>query len=129
MPNPTRQAQLREELCGASTVRYLEGRYDPHGRYSIAPILPPASAWEGGSHSVNCALVFSSPEGGFAELTGTATGGKEVLRIDGNPPPDRPKRRPLREHQAPPAPEAAPDAPEAADAAPPAPPAPEEVPQ
>ena len=241
MPNPTRQAQLREELCGASTVRYLEGRYDPHGRYSIAPILPPASAWEagdrtmlcglqetdragepilttgrvaeqdqartfepgecvaidganslsvvdcaaahqmeitrkvdlapvfpegtpsvedqdkhlgdvctkaahdylgseenlyqislqpfwttqqpaawdGGSHSVNCALVFSSPEGGFAELTGTATGGKEVLRIDGNPPPDRPKRRPLREHQAPPAPEAAP----------PAPPAPEEVPQ
>lgn len=239
MPNPTRQAQLREELCGASTVRYLEGRYDPNGRYSIAPILPPASAWEagdrtmlcglqetnregepilttgrvaeedqartfapgecvaidgadslsvvdcaaphqmeitskvdlapvfpdatpsveaqdthlkdvctqaahhylgseenlyqislqpfwttqqpdaweGGSHSVNCALVFSSPHGGFAELTGTATGGKEALLIDGTPPPDRPKRRPLREQQAPPAPAEPPAAP-AEEAAP-----------
>lgn len=240
MPNPTRQAQLREELCGASTLRYLEGKYDPNGRYSIAPILPPAAAWEagdrtmlcglqetnrageqllttgrvaeedqartfapgecvaidgannatvvdcgqphqmeitskvdlapvfpdgtpsvedqdkylgdacteaahtylgseenlyqislqpfwttqqpasweGGSHSVNCALVFSSPDGGFSELTGSATGGREALLIDGTPPPERPQRRPLRENQTPaassapasPAPEAAPEA-------------------
>lgn len=221
MPNQTRQAQLREELCGAATLRYLNGQYDPNGRYSIAPILPPAAAWasgdrtmlcglqetnragdpilttgrvieqdqarvfdpgqcvavdgaanatlidcaephhleitsrvnlapvfadhtpsveeqdnylrdvcttagqdylgaeenlyqvalqpfwttqtpaawEGGSRSVNCALVFSNPEGQFSTLTGSATGGREILRIDGNPPPERPERRPLREEQ------------------------------
>ncbi|MDK8244772.1 septum formation family protein [Corynebacterium sp. UMB10321] len=221
MPNQTRQAQLREELCGGATLRYLNGAFDPNGRYSIAPILPPAaawedgdrtmlcglqetdrdgtpilttgrvseqdqartfnpgecvaidgtsslssvdcnephqmeitstvdlapvfpdhtpsieeqdnhlrdvctdaaqkymgaeenlyqialqpfwttqkpSAWEGGSHSVNCALVFSNPEGQFATLTGSATAGREVLKIDGNPPPERPERRPLREEQ------------------------------
>lgn len=226
MPNPTRQAQLREELCGAGTLRYLNGTYDPNGRYSIAPILPPAdawargdrtmlcglqetnragdplltsgrvedqdqarvfeagecvaidpsntltavtcadphqleitsqvslqevfpdhtpaveeqdkhlqevcteaaqdymgseeslyqialrpfwttqtpAAWEGGSRSVNCALMFSRPEGGFANLTGSATQGREHLLIDDAPPPERPQRRPLREEQAPTAP-------------------------
>lgn len=218
MPSQTRQAQLREELCGAATLRYLDGKFDPTGRYSIAPILPPAPAWErgdrtmlcglqetdrtgepilttgkvadedqarvfepgqcvgvdaansltvvdcaaphqmeitskvalgtifpdhtpaieeqdrhlgdvctaaaqdylggeenlyrislqpfwttqqpaawdGGSRSVNCALVFSRPEGTFAELTGSAQGGREQLRIDGAEPPERPERRPLR---------------------------------
>lgn len=218
MPNQTRQAQLREELCGAGTVRYLGGKYDPNGRYSIAPILPPASAWaagdrtmlcglqetdragepvlttgkvadqdqarlfepgqclavdssnslsivdcgqphqmevtsqvnlapvfadhtptieeqdgylgnvctsaaqdylggeenlyrialqpfwttqktaawDGGSRSVNCALVYSRPEGQFAELVGSAKQGREQLLIDGAAPPARPERRPLR---------------------------------
>ncbi|MBC3178180.1 septum formation family protein [Corynebacterium lujinxingii] len=221
MPNQTRQAQLREELCGAATLRYLDGKYDPAGRYSIAPILPPADAWEngdrtmlcglqetdragepvltsgkvadsdqarvfeagqcvaidasntltavkcadphqleitsqvnlaehfadrspsvadqdkylqdvctqaaqdylggeeqlyrialrpfwttqspasweGGSRSVNCALMFSRPEGNFANLTGSATEGREHLRIDDAPPPERPDRRPLRSEQ------------------------------
>lgn len=226
MPNQTRQAQLREELCGVGTLRYLGGKYDPNGRYSIAPILPPAdawqrgdrtmlcglqetnragepiltagrvadqdqarvfeagqcvaidaantltavpcadphqleitsqvslaevfpdrtptvededrhlqdvctaaaqdylggeenlyqvalrpfwttqtpAAWEGGSRSVNCALMFSRPEGQFATLTGSATQGRGQLLIDDAPPPERPARRPLREQQAPPAP-------------------------
>ena len=221
MPSTTRQAQLREELCGAAALRYLEGRFDPAGRFSVAPILPPASAWaqgdrtmlcglqetdraggvvmtsgkvadqdqarafspgqcvavdasssltavdcaqphqvevtstenlanvfpdhtpsveeqdrhladvcttaaqdylggeenlyritlqpfwttlnpiswDGGSRSVNCALVFSRPEGGFAELTGSATQGREHLLSDAAPPAERPDRRPLREAQ------------------------------
>lgn len=236
MPSPTRQAQLREELCGAATVRYLDGQYDPTGRYSIAPILPPAAAWEagdrtmlcglqetdrsgepmvtsgrvaeqdqarvfdagqcvtidatntltpvecadphqleitakvdlkpvfpdhtpnideqdahlgdvctaaaqdymggeenlyrsslqpfwttqraaawdGGSRSVNCALVFSRPEGQFGDLTGSAQGGIEGLLIDGSAPPERPDRRPLRaDAGAPPAEEAPAEAPPA----------------
>lgn len=221
MPNQTRQAQLREELCGAATVRYLDGRYDPSGRYSIAPILPPApswergdrtmlcglqetdragepiltsgrvaeqdqsrafdagqcvtidssntltpvdcgephhleitqrvdlapvfpdhtpsieeqdghlssvctaaaeeylggeenlyqvalqpfwttqkaASWEGGSRTVNCALVFSRDDGQFADLVGSATAGRDQLRIDGLAPPERPERRPLRDAQ------------------------------
>ncbi|WP_342318587.1 septum formation family protein [Corynebacterium mayonis] len=217
-PNQTRQAQLREELCGSATLRYMNGVLDPNGRYSVASILPPADAWargdrtmlcglqvtdasgaptlttgaaatqdqartmavgecaavdsansitvvdcadphqleftkkvslnevfpgrtpsveeqdmhlgdvctaaahdylggeenlyqlslqpfwtalsaaswEGGSRSVNCALVFSN-DGSFATLTGSATEGRGGLLIDGNPPPERPERLPLRE--------------------------------
>ena len=56
LPNQTRQAQLREELCGAATLRYLDGKYDPNGRYSIAPILPPADAWQNGDRTMLCGL-------------------------------------------------------------------------
>ena len=52
--------------------------------------------------------MFSRPEGGFANLAGSATQGREHLLIDDAPPPERPPRRPLREEQAPTAP--APDA-------------------
>ena len=63
MPNPTRQAQLREELCGAGTFRYLGGKYDPNGRYSIAPILPPADAWARGDRTMLCGLQETNRAG------------------------------------------------------------------
>lgn len=62
-PNPTRQAQLREELCQTASIRYLNGRYDPSGRYSIAPILPPAEAWERGDRTMLCGLQETDSEG------------------------------------------------------------------
>ena len=62
-PNPTRQAQLREELCRTASIRYLNGRYDPSGRYSIAPILPPAEAWEEGDRTMLCGLQETDTDG------------------------------------------------------------------
>ncbi|QGU08554.1 putative membrane protein [Corynebacterium occultum] len=55
-PDLTRQAQLREELCSTATIHYLDGRYDPVGRYSIAPILPPAEAWAAGDRTMLCGI-------------------------------------------------------------------------
>ncbi len=60
-PNQTRQAQLREELCQTASIRYLGGRYDPSGRYSIAPILPPTDAWEDGDRTMLCGLQETTP--------------------------------------------------------------------
>ena len=48
--------------------------------------------------------MFSRPEGGFANLTGSATQGRQQLLIDDAPPPERPQRRPLRDQQTPAAP-------------------------
>ncbi|UUA89326.1 septum formation family protein [Corynebacterium genitalium ATCC 33030] len=62
-PNPTRQAQLREELCQTASIRYLNGRYDPSGRYSIAPILPPVEAWERGDRTMLCGLQETDSQG------------------------------------------------------------------
>lgn len=55
-PDLTRQAQLREELCSTATIHYLDGRFDPVGRYSIAPILPPAEAWAAGDRTMLCGI-------------------------------------------------------------------------
>ena len=68
MPDLTRQAQLRQELCLSPTLRYLNGRFDPGGRYSIAPILPPAEAWAAGDRTMLCGLQ-STDLGGTPVLT------------------------------------------------------------
>lgn len=71
-PNPTRQAQLREELCQTASIRYLNGRYDPAGRYSIAPILPPADAWADGDRTMLCGLQETDTDGTPILTTGHA---------------------------------------------------------
>lgn len=62
-PDLTRQAQLREELCQTATVRYLDGRFDPLGKYSIAPILPPAEAWAAGDRTMLCGVQATDGSG------------------------------------------------------------------
>ncbi|WP_245802112.1 septum formation family protein [Corynebacterium pacaense] len=62
-PNLTRQAQLREELCQAPTLAYLDGRFDPAGRYTIAPILPSAEAWAAGDRTMLCGLQATDSNG------------------------------------------------------------------
>ena len=72
MPGLTRQAQLREELCQTPTLRYLGGRFDPVGRYSIAPILPPAEAWEAGDRTMLCGIQSTDASGVPMLTTGAA---------------------------------------------------------
>ncbi|WCZ33372.1 septum formation family protein [Corynebacterium massiliense] len=62
-PDVERQAQLREELCKGATTNYLNGRYDPNGRFSVAPILPPADAWEKGDRTMLCGLQTTGEDG------------------------------------------------------------------
>ena len=72
MPDLTRQAQLREERCQTPTPRYLGGRFDPVGRYSIAPILPPAEAWEAGDRTMLCGIQSTDASGVPMLTTGAA---------------------------------------------------------
>ena len=62
-PELTRQAQLREELCQAATMRYLDGRLDPAGRFSIASILPPQSKWDAGDRTLLCGVQSTDLDG------------------------------------------------------------------
>lgn len=63
MPNQERQAQLREELCHGATLAYVDGRFDPAGKFSIAPILPPAEAWAQGDRTMLCGLQTTDEKG------------------------------------------------------------------
>lgn len=72
IPNTTRQAQLREELCLNPTVRYLDGAYDPLGRYSVASILPPPERWENGDRTLLCGVQSTDNDGHPVKTTGYA---------------------------------------------------------
>ncbi|MDY3127049.1 MAG: septum formation family protein, partial [Corynebacterium sp.] len=67
-PSLQRQAELREELCQGSTLTYLNGQFDPAGKFSIAPILPPEAAWNAGDRTMLCGLQ-STNEQGIPQLT------------------------------------------------------------
>lgn len=69
-PGVARQAQLREELCQGATLRYLDGKFDPAGRYTIASILPPEDKWAAGDRTLLCGLQSTDPDGTVLETTG-----------------------------------------------------------
>lgn len=80
VPGTARQAQLREELCRAPTLRYLDGRFDPTGKYSIAPILPPAPAWENGDRTMLCGLQTTDARG-VPQLTTGKVSERDQARV------------------------------------------------
>ncbi|MDR7330472.1 septum formation family protein [Corynebacterium guangdongense] len=90
-PDLTRQAQLREELCETSTMRYLDGRFDPTGRYSIASILPPPEAWAAGDRTLLCGVQSTDAQGNVQETVGPISANDQArvaepgqcMRIDG----------------------------------------------
>ncbi|WP_246858248.1 MULTISPECIES: septum formation family protein [unclassified Corynebacterium] len=72
LPDITRQAQLREELCLAPTLAYLGGTFDQAGKYSVASILPPAAAWENGDRTLLCGVQATDENGKVILTTGNA---------------------------------------------------------
>ncbi len=69
-PDITRQNALRDELCEAPTVSYLNGKWDPNGRYDVASILPPAASWDQGDRTLLCGLQTTDANGVPQESTG-----------------------------------------------------------
>lgn len=74
VPSQERQAQLREELCYSATVDYLHGQWDPYGKFSLATILPPASAWDAGDRTLLCGLQTTDESGMALETVGPVSG-------------------------------------------------------
>lgn len=80
MPDQERQAQLREELCRAPALQYVEGVFDPAGRYAIAPILPPAEAWKNGDRTMLCGFQSTDADG-IAQLTTGKVADQDQSRV------------------------------------------------
>ncbi|GAA1475315.1 septum formation family protein [Corynebacterium felinum] len=72
MPNQTRQAQLREELCLAPTMQYMEGMFDQLGKYSVASILPPQESWDAGDRTLLCGIQATDENGVAVATSGKA---------------------------------------------------------
>ena len=71
-PGKTRQEKLTDELCVGPTMKYLKGKLDPEGRYSIAPILPPKSAWAAGDRTMLCGVMVIDENSRAVETRGLA---------------------------------------------------------
>ncbi|MBV7296080.1 septum formation family protein [Corynebacterium sp. TAE3-ERU12] len=71
-PDAEQVIQLRDEVCAEATTRYLDGRFDPSGILSIAPMLPPQKAWESGDRTMLCGIQRLDDDGDVIKLIGPA---------------------------------------------------------
>lgn len=72
LPDLAHQEKLTSQLCVGPTISYLNGKLDPEGRYTISPILPPASAWKDGDRTMLCGVMVQDAQGRSVETTGNA---------------------------------------------------------
>lgn len=47
---------LRDDICRPTVLEYLDGRFDPQGKFAIAPMLPPAGSWQAGDRTMLCGV-------------------------------------------------------------------------
>lgn len=93
-PDAKKQNEFLNKVCTKAAQDYLGGD-DALYNSTLTPFWTTLQrqSWDAGSRTVNCALTFGRPGGGFATLAGDV---RSNFTIDGNPPKTPPKRNPLR---------------------------------
>ncbi len=63
LATPDRYSELRDQVCVPATERYLDGKLDPNGRFTVGLIHPSAEGWSQGERSVRCGIQETSVDG------------------------------------------------------------------
>lgn len=66
-PTPDELRALRDDVCMPSVLDYLDGRFDPQGKFAVAPMLPPSGDWNAGDRTMLCGIQLEE------SLIGTST--------------------------------------------------------
>lgn len=69
-PSVLRFTELRDEHCAPAAMDYLQGRFDPHGKFSVGLINPGEAGWDAGERTLRCGLQFSSTTGNLLPIEG-----------------------------------------------------------
>ncbi len=76
-----RYAMLRDSVCAPAADRYLGGKLDPSGRFTVGLIHPGEKGWSGGERTVLCGLQETGVDGTtFRPITG-AVAGQDQSRV------------------------------------------------
>ncbi|MFT3901413.1 MAG: septum formation family protein [Gordonia sp. (in: high G+C Gram-positive bacteria)] len=69
-PGPERFAALRVEHCPVLVSSYLNGRYDPQGRFVPNLMFPSEAQWDHGQRDLRCGLVQQGTGGHEIDIVG-----------------------------------------------------------
>lgn len=64
---------LVQARCAPLTVRYLSGRFDPFGLYSVGALKPSRPGWQSGARELRCGLQVTGPSGALYPVVGSAS--------------------------------------------------------
>ncbi|MFT4044739.1 MAG: septum formation family protein [Gordonia sp. (in: high G+C Gram-positive bacteria)] len=62
-PGARRFASIRDARCPALVSRYLAGKLDPQGRFSVGMMFPSQEQWEKGARQLRCGLQQTGSDG------------------------------------------------------------------
>lgn len=74
---------LQNGVCSETVTEYLNGKYDPQGRFITAPIIPSPSQWEKGDRTFLCGIQVVDEDGKTARMAGPAAGQDQSRVFDG----------------------------------------------
>ncbi|MGZ8177584.1 septum formation family protein [Williamsia sp. SKLECPSW1] len=69
-PTTAQFGALRAALCPAQVNSYLQGRYDPDGRFSIGMLFPSKRQWDAGERTLRCGLQLTDSTGALVGFLG-----------------------------------------------------------
>ncbi len=78
LPSDATWRQLVDERCGPVVMSYLNGVFDPDGRYRVGALKPSASKWEQGDRELRCGLQSASRSGALYPMTGKVADGDQA---------------------------------------------------
>lgn len=71
-PSEEQWRELVEQRCTPITEQYLDGRFDPFGRFSVGAIKPSEASWSRGDRELRCGLQTVGRSGTLFASTGAA---------------------------------------------------------
>jgi hypothetical protein len=69
-PEPDQWQQLKEQHCTPVSVRYLDGRWDSNGRFSVGAFTPNKEQWRWGDRSLHCGMEQPGVSGELYRFSG-----------------------------------------------------------
>ncbi|WP_299569783.1 septum formation family protein [uncultured Williamsia sp.] len=69
-PTTAQFSALREEFCPGQVNAYLQGRFDPDGRFSVGMLFPSKRQWDAGERTLRCGLQLTDSTGAAVGFLG-----------------------------------------------------------
>lgn len=69
-PTSAQFGALRAEFCPGQVNAYLQGRFDPDGRFSVGMLFPSKRQWDAGERTLRCGLQLTDSTGALVGFLG-----------------------------------------------------------
>ncbi len=79
-PGTEQFVTLREQNCPAQVRAYLNGRFDPNGRFSVGMMYPSRTQWDDGERTLRCGLQYADSAGELMPFLGRVADQDQALQ-------------------------------------------------
>lgn len=69
-PTTAQFGALRAEFCTGQVEAYLQGKFDPDGRFSVGMLFPSKRQWDAGERTLRCGLQLTDSTGAVVGFLG-----------------------------------------------------------